>query len=234
MIKNETGFAHYILLVLLVLVGAMGFATYNVYKNVSSEQKDYVTDNSSSDSQDSLEQYNETKDNGEKNILPQQPTAETKQKVITGNSDPSKKPEVSPTISLPVTPLESIATFVSAVKNKDFVTANSLMGTPLAKNLANYTNTTDISKALEVCTNDSACSLLLSSFQPPKSGFTSKSFVPSAGSEGTQISFLLSQSSSALAKIAGDANIDMMMENFQGVWVIQDIYVNGYSLVDYL
>jgi hypothetical protein len=108
------------------------------------------------------------------------------------------------------------------------------MGTPLATNLANYTNTTDISKALEVCTNDSGCSLLLSSFQPPKSGYTSKSFNPSAGSEGTQISFLLSQSSSALAKIAGDANIDMLMENFQGIWVIQDIYVNGYSLVNYL
>lgn len=231
--KKQNGFAHLIMIALFVVVGAMGYASYNVYKNISDDQNEYVLENSDDDSDTAIDKYTENKSSLESQKQNPAPTPETQSKVIVGNNDPTKAPVISPQIPLPKTPIESIETFINAVKNKDFVTANNLIGNSLANKIANYTNTSEINKALEACTKDSTCNLFLQSFQPPKTGYTSKNFTPVIGTEGTQISFLLSQSSTLLSNIVGDANIDILTENFQGVWIIQDVYVDGESLDSY-
>jgi hypothetical protein len=229
--KNyQSGFAYVILIVLLVVVGSMGAATYNVYRNITSDQKEYVVENSSDNSKESVEKYSESEKNSNQSPEAAQPTTKNPEVAIVGNNNPANAPVLSPEVAVPKTPIETIETFVAAVKNKDFKTANNLLGSNLAGKIANYTNTTDINLALSECTKDSVCNLFLQSFQPPKTGYRSTNYTPIVGSEGIQISFYLSQSSPLISGVVGDANIDILMEKFQSVWVIQDVYVDGNSL----
>ena len=234
--NKQKGFAHFVVIgLLLVTTGGMVLAAVNVYNNVTKDQKDTVMEASEGDSDTAREQYLDGQSEAESNSegTASESSEDTSSQVI-GNSDPTKKPELPASVPEPTTAIAGLQAFFDAVKAADFVTANALLGAPLASALAEVAGTSEASLALSACQNDSVCSVLLNSFNPPSSGYSTKSYTPSQGSAGEQISFLLSQSSPTVsALISKDANIDVFMEDYQGVWVVQNIYIDGSPITDF-
>lgn len=165
----------------------------------------------------------------------QKTSTSTPTKSISGNGNVTVQPKLSPTVTVPKTSIDSIRTFFAAVKSGDFVTANSLMGPRLAAGIAKMSGATDPSQALNQCQQNAKCSLVLNSFQPPAEGnYRVKKYTAPSGNQGEQISFLLSKSSPTVASVIGDYNIDIFSEQYAGgVWVIQDVYVNGKPLSNF-
>ncbi len=230
------------LLLLLLIVGGVGYAAYNVTEqtkrsiieaaNEASEKAavEYFKDApraSQSNQPSSVAQTNQATTSTANN------TAITS-KTIVGNASPTVAPVLSPNIPVPKTSIQSIQTFFSAIKSGDFVTANSLMGPKLATSIAQLSGTSDPAKALSTCQTNPTCKMVLSSFQPPSTGYTTKQYTAKAGNKGEQISFPLSKSNPTLAKSIGDFNIDVFSEEYAGnIWVIQDVFINGQALQNF-
>lgn len=237
--KQQEGFAHIALFaMLLVMIGVMTVSAVGVYRNVSNDQRETVEIQTESDSDAAL-QARLKAEVGQADIpsvsVPvsahsaPQSTAEVATKVV-GNTNPSVKPELPEAVPDPVTSIEGLATFFTAVQTGDFVTANALLGPGLAADIGSIAGTSEASLALSECKKDVVCNLVLTSFNPPTSGYEITKYTSSAGLEGEQISFLLSQSSPTVTSVLGDANVDVFMESYQGVWVVADVYVDGQSL----
>ena len=151
--------------------------------------------------------------------------AKTSQTAITGNANTAVAPTLPVTVTAPKTPIDSIRLFVTSVHNGDLKTANSLIGPTMAYDLATVAGSSDQALALEACRANSLCAALLESFSPPANA---KETITSSVA---QVSFKLSQSSPLLATLLGDQNLDIFLISYQGVWVIQNVYINGQPLV---
>ena len=239
--KQQDGFAHIALFsMLLVMIGVMTVSAIGVYRNVSTDQRETVEIQTDSDSEDALQARlqagtDQTAQQSASQAVsaPAAPTPQTATEVATkvvGNTNPSVKPALPEAVPEPTTSIEGLATFFNAVQTGDFVTANALLGPSLAADIGSIAGTSDASLALSECKKDAICNLVLTSFSPPTSGYEVTKYTSSTGLEGEQISFLLSQSSPTVTSVLGDANVDVFMESYQGVWVVADVYVDGESL----
>lgn len=237
--KKQQGFAHIVLFsMLLVMIGVMTVSAVGVYRNVSTDQRETVEIQTKTDSEDALQARlasedipgGEVSDNQSSTPVASQQSAEQKATTVVGNTDPTVKPELPEAVEEPTTSIEGLATFFNAIQTGDFVTANALLGPSLAAEIGFVAGTSDADLALSECKKDTICNLVLTSFNPPSSGYTITKYTSSAGLEGEQISFLLSQSSPTVTSVLGDANVDVFMESYQGVWVVADVYVDGESL----
>lgn len=231
------------LLVLLVVIGGVGYAAYNV----TEQTKRSIIEAANEASEKAAVEYFKDSPQASQANQPSPTTAQTNQtpgsssvntaiasKTIVGNASPSVAPVLSPNIPVPKTSIQSIQTFFSAIKSGDFVTANSLMGPRLANSIAQISGTSDPTKALSTCQTNPTCKMVLSSFQPPSTGYTTKQYTAKAGNKGEQISFPLSKSNPTLAKSIGDYNIDVFSEEYAGnIWVIQDVFINGQPLQNF-
>jgi hypothetical protein len=153
--------------------------------------------------------------------------AKSSQTAITGNANTSVAPTLPATVATPKSPVDSVKLFVSSVKSGDLKTANSLIGPTMAYDIATVAGSSDQTLALEACRANYLCAALIDSFNPPT---TAKVVLTEPGGIA-QVSFKLSQSSPLLATLLGDQNIDIFLMNYSGVWVIQNVYINGQPLV---
>lgn len=229
---------------LIVAVGFMGYIAIGV----RSETLRVISEDTSVSSNEAEQAYFEeasTKNSTEQSgnvISSQSKTSNTPTKVpntnpvnnIVGNRDPEVEPKVATNVTPPKTSIDSIRVFYSAIKAKDFKTANALMGPVLANQITDITQTIDPDKALAKCSNDNLCTLILGSFNPPVQNYTTKKYTSMSGNNGEQISFKLSESSPTVASQIGDYNIDVFSEEYAGnIWVIQAIYINGSPISNY-
>jgi hypothetical protein len=236
--------------VLLVLVGATGFYGYKtIQKNnqpldneyVSSElaksdflktQAPEIVQKNADKAVPAASANKNSKPSTTKVIKPKGTPAPAKnpQTAITGNANTNVAPVLPTTTPAPKSPTDSVRLFVSSVRNGDLKTANSLIGPTMAYDLASVAGSADQTLALEACRANSLCAALLESFNPPA---TAKEVItPSPKGSGiAQVSFKLSQSSALLAALLGDQNIDIFLMDYSGVWVMQNVYINGQPFV---
>jgi hypothetical protein len=240
---NEDGFTHYlILLVLFAVIGMMGVWVFRVSemnraalraqeedsKEAYALYTEYAQNKSSAEEDGPSQGSDALKPSSQSS--PSQIKSGNPEKVIVGNNKPSEKPVLSPNVTPPLSPRATIDTFIKAAKEKDFKTANALMGPGFASDITKLANENDPSKALQTCMTNTICSTALTSFTPPPGAKETTFTDSSTKNPVTQYSFKLSQANKNLSVLIGDKNIDVFLESYKGVWVIQKIYLNGSPL----